>query len=503
MATSLSSVGLETGYHVRSLPAPARMLDWRRSLSRKIWATDLVVIVIASFGAQLVWFDSFGTNVITRDDSTIQPFSYTIMSVLLVVAWMWALALSDSRSSRIVGAGALEYRRVADVSARVFGVVAIIAFLMRVDIARGYLLISLPLGLTLLMLSRWLWRRWLVRQRHDGRYSARLLLVGSERTVADLARELRRTPTSGYLVVGACIPGGTAERTVPGTDVPILGTDSDIDTAMGIMGADTVAVTSTDDMPASKVKQISWALEGGRQHLVLAPSIVDIAGPRIHAVPVAGLPLIHVEIPRLTLGQRLLKRTTDVVFSVVGLVVLSPLLVVIALLVRWSGPGPVLFRQSRVGLHSRAFQMLKFRTMVADAEEQLHSLRETERDSGNEVLFKRRADPRVTAVGRFLRRYSLDELPQLLNVLTGSMSLVGPRPPLRVEVERYTDHVHRRFLMKPGITGIWQVGGRSSLSWEDSVRLDLSYVENYSLFGDLAILLKTTRAVFAPGDTAF
>jgi len=489
---------------VATVPAPrTATLDWRRNLARRIWVSDLLIIIIAVTGAQLFRFESFGTSIAISPDSALGTFSYTAMSAVLVIAWMWLLALSDSRSSRIVGSGTLEYRRVADASLRVFGAVAIIAFLLRVDLARGYLLVSLPLGLALLECSRWLWRQWLVRQRRHGRYTARLLLVGSESSVADLAQALIRSPDAGYSLVGACLADGTARGRIVGTDVPVLGTVDDIESAMATTGADTVAIASADHLGATKVKQISWGLEAGHQHLVLAPSIIDVAGPRIHAVPVAGLPLIHVEIPRLSAGQRLVKRMADLLMSLVGIVLLLPLAFVLAVLVRASGPGPILFSQVRVGLHGRSFRMLKFRTMVADAEDQLPSLRDIDRDTGNEVLFKLRDDPRVTVVGRFMRRYSLDELPQLLNVIAGDMSLVGPRPHLKSEVDQYDDHVHRRFLMKPGITGIWQVSGRSALSWEDSVRLDLSYIENYSLVSDLVILLKTVKAVLRPGETAF
>jgi exopolysaccharide biosynthesis polyprenyl glycosylphosphotransferase len=271
---------------------------------------------------------------------------------------------------------------------------------------------------------------------------------------------------------------------------------------MAAVGADTVVVTSTDELPPFKVKQISWGLEAGRQHLVLAPSIVDIAGPRIHTRPVSGLPLIHVETPRFSKGQLFLKRATDLTASLLGVVLLSPLLAFLAISVRLTSDGPVFFRQTRIGLSGREFTMLKFRSMVQNAEELLPELAGQQRDAGNEVLFKMTNDPRITPVGRVMRKYSLDELPQLFNVIGGSMSLVGPRPPLASEVEQYADHVHRRFLAKPGITGAWQVSGRSTLSWEDSVRLDLAYVENWTLLGDLVIILKTGKAVLAPGSTA-
>lgn len=475
---------------------------WRELYRRRLWISDLLVLIWVVYGTQLLWFGWGNVDVAMREDSRINMFSYWVFSAGLVAVWMWALSLIDSRSDRVIGTGSTEYIRVVDSSVRVFGLVAIVAFLTRVDVARGYLLIALPLGVGLLLLTRWMWRQWLIAQRFMGTYAARVLLVGSEQSVAQIARELDRNYRAGYKVVGACVPSGKLADTIPGTDIPIMGNVDRVDRAIAATGADTVAVTSTDDLPANKVKEISWGLEAGRQHLVLAPSIVDIAGPRIHTRPVAGLPLIHVETPRFSSGQRVVKRATDLVLTGLGVVLISPVVAFLAASVRLSSDGPVLFRQTRIGLHGREFTMLKFRSMVVNAEELLEDLEKQSRDAGNEVMFKLKNDPRVTPIGRIMRKFSLDELPQLFNVLGGSMSLVGPRPPLPKEVAQYADHVHRRFLVKPGITGLWQVSGRSTLSWEETVRLDLSYVENWSLVGDVAILAKTARAALAPGETA-
>ncbi|WP_396668817.1 sugar transferase [Microbacterium sp. R86528] len=488
-----------TGATVHATAAPAR--DWRKRYALRLYISDLLVLVWVVFGTQIAWFGMGNADLAMRSDVRITELSYWIVSSVLVLLWHGALRFTDSRDYRVIGAGSAEYVRVATGSFRLFGFLAIFAFLFQVDIARGYLLIALPVGVLVLILERWLWRQWLIAHRTMGGYSARVLLVGSESSIAFIATELHRNVSAGYHVVGACVPSGIVAATIPGTEVPIMGNVDAIEQAMAVTNADTVAITSTDDLPPQKVKQISWGLEGGKQHLVLAPSIIDIAGPRIHIRPVSGLPLMHVETPRFSGGQRFLKRGVDVIASLVGVILISPILLVLALLVRLSGPGPILFRQKRVGLRGKEFTMLKFRSMVVDAEAMLTDL-QGKRDAGNEVLFKIRDDPRVTSIGRIMRRFSLDELPQLFNVVGGSMSLVGPRPPLISEVALYADHVHRRFLVKPGVTGAWQVGGRSSLSWDDSVRLDLSYVENWSLLGDIAILIKTARAVFLPGSAA-
>lgn len=488
--------------HPFAATSSARGDRWRQRYRRNLIVTDLAALVWVVYGTQLAWFGMGNAAIDARLNSSITDLSYWTFSALLVVAWMWALSFVDSRSDRVVGTGSQEYVRVADASFRLFGTIAIIAFLTKIDVARGYLLISLPAGILVLIFTRWLWRRWLIVQRSRGKYSANVLLVGSTASVALLAREFARTPSAGYRVVGACVPSGKVADTIPGTDIPVMGHVGDITRALEATGADTVAVTSADELPADKVKQISWSLEAGRQHLVLAPSITDIAGPRLHTRPVAGLPLIHVETPRFSRGQIFLKRTVDIVASIAGVIVLSPLLVFLAIAVRLSSEGPVFFRQKRVGFRGSEFTMIKFRSMVTNAEELLEQLASQERDAGNEVLFKMKNDPRVTPIGRIMRKFSLDELPQLFNVIGGSMSLVGPRPPLPSEVALYADHVHRRFLAKPGITGLWQVSGRSSLSWEDSVRLDLSYVENWTLLGDFVILGRTARAALAPGETA-
>lgn len=474
---------------------------WRERYALRLRISDLLVLVWVVYGTQIAWFGAGEAQVTMSEDVRVTDLSYWIFSAGLVLAWMWALHLSDTRDYRVIGTGSTEYIRVADASLRLFGLVAILAFLTRIEVARGYLLIALPMGVLILVLERWMWRQWLNSKRSVGEYSARVLLVGSSESVVRIAHELTRHTSAGYLVVGACVPSGKVAEEILGTKIPIMGNVNAVDRAIEATGADTVAVTSTDDLPPSKVKQISWSLEAGQQHLVLAPNILDIAGPRIHTRPVSGLPLIHVETPRFSGGQRLLKRAMDLALSVIGMVIAAPLLLILAGIVRLSSRGPVFFRQTRVGYAGKEFSMWKFRSMVANAEDLLPDLIERGYDTGNSVLFKMKDDPRVTPVGRVMRKYSLDELPQLLNVLTGSMSLVGPRPPLPSEVGHYAEHVHRRFLAKPGITGLWQVSGRSRLSWEESVRLDLSYVENWSMAADLVILAKTVKAALAPGET--
>jgi exopolysaccharide biosynthesis polyprenyl glycosylphosphotransferase len=480
-----------------SVNAKSAGRDWREVYAARLVITDLLVLIWVVFGVQIAWFGVSAANVGVGSDRTEVAVSYTLISVSIIGAWMLMLGIFGTRGYRVLGTGPQEYRQVTDATVRLFGLLAIIAFLLQIDFARGYILIAFPLGLTVLIFSRWIWRIWLGAKRSDGQYSSRVLLVGSQASTVHLARALANNSSAGYLVVGACIPNNPDSNPLPGTDFPVFGDVNNLKEAMASVAADTVVVASSGQLSTQQMRELSWSLEPGRQHLVVAPSLTDIGGPRIHTRPVAGLPLIHVETPRYEGRRQFAKRAFDILGSTVLIVLLSPLLCLIALGVRLGTPGTILFRQERVGINGQNFWMLKFRSMVIDAESQLDALRDLDRSAGNTVMFKMQHDPRVTPVGGFLRRFSLDELPQLFNVFAGTMSLVGPRPSLETEVKEYETHVHRRFLVKPGITGLWQVSGRSNLSWADTVRLDLFYVENWSITGDISILLRTMRAVLA------
>ncbi|WP_168200383.1 sugar transferase [Protaetiibacter larvae] len=474
---------------------PRRAVTWGQRYARVLATTDFLVIVWAVLGAQILRFGLSTDEQATISRDLDLGLSYTLVSLVLILGWMAVLSAFGTRDARVAGIGFAEYRLIVDATIRLFGVGAIFVFLFKIDIARSYILIALPAGLTALLLTRWIWRQWLHSQRRRGGFSYRVLLVGSLASVVAIARDLARFPAAGYEVVSAVVPDAPKSARLPGTTVPVTHDLAEIPTLMDAKGAETLIITSSDQLPPGKIRELSWALEPGRQHLVVAPSLTDVGGPRIRMRPVVGLPLMHVETPRYEGLKRVTKRAFDLAVTTVLILLLSPLLLAIALVVRFSSHGPVLFRQPRVGRAGKLFPMLKFRSMVVDAEDRLSELQGNDRDAGNDVMFKLKDDPRVTPVGKWLRRYSLDELPQLFNVFVGQMSIVGPRPPLPREVELYESHVHRRFLVKPGITGLWQVSGRSSLSWEDTVRLDLYYVENWSVTGDLIILWRTAKAV--------
>lgn len=471
----------------------SREAPWRTRFSRRLGIVDAFVVTWAVVGAFIVRFGVEPNFVVSG-----QEFSYAWLSICLAIAWWFMLGAWNSRHSRILGAGADEYKRVAAASLWLFGLVAIFSYVFRVDTARGYVGIALPTGLAGLLLARWLIRQHLNVERQKGESMSRLLLLGGPSAVAHLAASLERARHAGYLPVAAYTPGmHDGPDFEPESGLPVLGFRPDtpsILAAIDLCQADAVAVSAGVQLHPQTLRHLGWELASRNVGLIMAPALTDIAGPRIHTQQVAGLPLIHVTTPTLEGGQRVAKRLFDVVVAGLMVIFAFPLMAIIAILVKLDGPGPILFRQERVGFEGGHFRMLKFRSMIVDAEKKLSDL--ASQNEGNEVLFKMKNDPRVTRVGKVLRRLSLDELPQLFNVLTGSMSLVGPRPPLPREVEAYEHEVRRRLLVKPGLTGLWQVSGRSNLSWQDSVRLDLYYVENWSLAGDLLILLRTVRAVF-------
>ncbi|MEA5453405.1 sugar transferase [Sinomonas sp. JGH33] len=452
---------------------------------------DLAGVVWAVAGAQLIRFGVDATSV----DLGRSQIPYVAVGLILAAAWWLALWLSGTRDSRILGYGPEEYKRVTSTSLWLFGAIAVVSYVFQLDPARGYVAVALPLGITALLFSRWILRIVLVHERNAGLSLRRVLIIGAPQTAAHLNRQLSSHPEAGYSPVALYL---TAEGPSASDDFGggVFRTRPDLANILAAVeehNADTVVVSGGAALPPTTIRQLGWALAGRDVSLVMAPALTDVAGPRIHTTPVAGLPLIHVTTPRLDGLKGIAKRGFDIASSLALLALLAFPMLAIALWVRLDSPGPVIFRQARIGRAGEPFKMLKFRSMVADAEARLEALRA--RNQGSGLLFKIKDDPRVTRSGRFLRRYSLDELPQLFNVLNGSMSLVGPRPPLPREVEQYDQFAHRRLLIKPGITGLWQVSGRSNLSWDDSIRLDLYYVENWSMVQDLIILLRTAKAV--------
>jgi exopolysaccharide biosynthesis polyprenyl glycosylphosphotransferase len=466
---------------------------WERRYAANLRITDTVVVCAAVILGQVVRFGAPATA-----PSYVNHY-VTAYSALLVAIWLSTLTVFRSRSPKYIGAGTEEYRRVAAASFWTFGGIAMAELLLKLSISRGYLAVALPAGVLGLVLSRWMWRAYVAHKRVHGAYSTAVLAVGGSDAVANLASELTDDPKNGYHVVGACITGYGAPRdehlVVNIREIPILGSASYALQAIGDCGADTVAIAGTGDFGVQGLRRLIWELEPMGVDLMVSPGVMDVALNRLVMRPIAGLPLLHIDKPQYQGTKGFQKRAFDTCFAFLALVGTLPVLVATAIAIKLTSRGPVFYSAERIGIDGRSFSMLKFRTMVQDADKQLESLMGHNESDG--LLFKIREDPRITPVGRILRRFSIDELPQFINVLRQEMSVVGPRPPLRREVEAYDDDVQRRLLVKPGVTGLWQVSGRSDLSWDRSVRLDLSYVDNWSMVSDILIIARTLRSVFS------
>jgi exopolysaccharide biosynthesis polyprenyl glycosylphosphotransferase len=478
-----------------SLATPVTVLPrirWETDYAHRLLVTDVAIVGGAIFLAQYI---RFGQPPLPQNEG---DSWFTIISSIFALLWLSSMAIFRTRSPRIVGAGLEEYRNVVSASFWTFGVIAIASLLLGLEISRVYLAVALPVGTIGLLLSRRLWRVQLVHERWRGGCQSSVVAIGNQRAVSVLARELTKDATNGYRIIGVGVPGYGEPRgetiAVNGEEIPILGDERRALTAVKECGANTVAITSTEHFGVDGIRQLLWELEEIDVDLVVSPGVIDVAGQRLVMRPLSGYPLIHVEKPQYQGAKRFQKRALDFCLALAALIVASPILLVAAVAIKLTTHGPVLYAAERIGMNGKPFTMLKLRTMVADADTQLPMLAQLN-DSPGGVLFKMHNDPRVTRVGRFLRRYSLDELPQFINVLKQDMSVVGPRPPLRSEVETYDGEVKRRLLVRPGVTGLWQISGRSDLSWEESVRLDLSYVENWSMAADLVIGLKTLVAV--------
>jgi len=470
---------------VISRPLPASSHRWEGEYLRLVIAVDVAVALLAGGTAYFFRFAIPGWYI---------P-RYIPLSLLLPLAWLLTLSLCQAYESRFLYVGPDEYRRVLVAAASFMAGIAFVSYIAHVSLARGYVAIAVVMLAVGDLIGRHALRKWLHRNRNrNGRYMKRVVLVGYERAVANMCRQLSRERYHGVQVVGACLPPHRPRRQrIDDVDIEVLGTFNDVVSAVEACGADAVAVLACPELDAEVLRGLAWQLEKTGTDLFVAPALIDVAGPRTTIRPVDGLPLLHVEHPELAGARRVVKTSFDVVLSAVALIVLAPALLGVALAIRLTSPGPALFRQTRVGKEGQTFSLYKFRTMFDGSEERLAEVRSLNEHDG--VLFKVRRDPRVTPLGRWLRRFSVDELPQLVNVLRGDMSLVGPRPPLPSEVELYAGHVRRRLVVKPGLTGLWQVSGRADLPWEEAVRLDLRYVENWSLALDVVILARTMTAV--------
>jgi len=489
--TSVAAAAFTSAGMPRATAALTRRLLWERRYRVRLITTDVLIVGVATLSASLIHLLTTAPGALIAD-----PWVLARIPLTTAVAWLVMLSAFQTRASSVVGAGSREYKRVAHATGLAFGLVAIAFVAFQWQGLRSQLLIALPFGLVALLVARWRWRRWLVDQRREGHYKSRAIIVGRRDDVEHVIGTLQRDGQLGFHVVGTALDGATdTELVVRTTAYPVLGTPANVARVARETGADTIIVASQME-DAQYTRRLSWELEGTAADLVLSSRLTDVAGPRISLRQIEGLPLMHVRVPSYEGSRHAFKRALDIVVATCALVPIALVTPIIALLIVLDSPGGVFFRQRRVGQNGREFEMIKFRSMRATAEQELAAIAAD--NDGDGVLFKMRNDPRVTKVGAVLRKFSLDELPQFWNVLRGDMSVVGPRPPLPAEVGKYDAPVFRRLFIKPGITGLWQVSGRSDLSWDESVRLDLQYVENWSTMTDLLIMARTAQTMLRP-----
>lgn len=470
---------------------------WSRRYRSILTASDLVATALAVAGATAISLTA--TDAVLAEEITPQ---YLWLASALIGAWMGALTLAGTRDRRVLGYGPREYVLVVTASWHLFAALAIVSFVLNRHIDRSYLFLAAPLGTVFLLGTRYLLRQSLHRRRARGLDKSPVIVVGPIDKAATLIDEFHHEPSSEFHVVGVCVPRDSASGApAEVAGVPVLGTAADAARIAASRDVFTVAVAGADAITSKTVRQLGWELEGTGIDLALTTTLIDVAGPRVMLGAMNSMPLLYVDEASFTGPKYWAKSVFDRVLALVITLVLLPVLVLVAILVKVTSPGPVLFVQQRIGLNGTPFGMLKFRSMVVGAADQLAAVLEAEGAGEVGMFYKPTNDPRVTPLGRFIRKYSLDELPQLLNVLRGDMSLVGPRPQIADEVAQYDRAASRRLLVKPGLTGLWQVSGRSGLGPEESIRLDLRYAENWSMVGDLAILARTVKVVVL-GDNA-
>jgi exopolysaccharide biosynthesis polyprenyl glycosylphosphotransferase len=463
-------------------PGHAPIAAWEPRYRRSVVISDVVATVVAVVVVGLL----FGA----RGADSWQHL-WVALGVTTVALVLCSLLMNRAWSPNVLGHGADEFGRLGRGLFSAAVVLALGGLAVDSTNIRLWVFVAIPAVALLSFPQRYLLRRLLHKSRREGRCLLPVLVAGSVETARDLIVRTKLAPHLGWRVEAVCTFDGRGDTEDELEGVPVVGRLKDLAEHVRRGGYRVVAVASDPYWSPRRLQELAWNLEGSEAEMVVAPVLMEVAGPRLHVSAVLGMPLLRVSAPAFSGARRVVKEIVDRVGSALLLTMFSPLVLLLSVLIMLDSRGAVFYRQRRVGKDGRAFTMIKFRTMVRGAHKQRTGLA----NEGSGPLFKMRKDPRVTRVGAFLRRYSLDELPQLFNVLGGSMSLVGPRPPLPEETKKYGPDVRRRLLVKPGMTGLWQVSGRSDLPWEESVRLDLRYVEDWSLTLDAVIMWKTVRAV--------
>ncbi len=454
--------------------------DPLRVYAIRVFILDVLAVTLAGItGFILRWAIPFNVEI---NDPT-----YVSLVVIVVIAWVLVLVLRGAYDTRVLGVGSEEFKRVVAATATVFGAVAIVVFAFKIDLSRGFVLITFVTGLALLLIVRWALRSWLRHERRYGHFLHRTIVVGAEPQKSEIVDMLDRDPVAGFTVVDVIDE--------PPADIDSAGLDRWLDevmTRIALEDADTVAVAGSPALGHQVVQRLSWRLEGPRVDLLVAPAVGDVAGPRVTMRMAADLPLLHLDEPHLTGPKRAIKRGLDILAGILLFLIFLPFMIVAGIGTKLTSRGPMFYFQERIGRGGGVITVAKFRTMRVGADQEREAVIGAPDAS---IVDRYKQDPRITSFGRVLRRWSIDEMPQIVNVIGGTMSLVGPRPVLVSELPLFADADHRRHLTKPGLTGLWQVSGRKQVEWDERMRMDLDYVEHWSPALDLVIVAKTIKVV--------
>ena len=474
---------LDGGHQLFSNRGQGSATTWRPKLKRYIGLIDLVVL----FAISLIVLELRFPQTLSSSLTNYEIRNITV-AALILISWLFFLWFNGSRDTNILGFGADEYKRIINAALFSFTFIAFVSYIFKLEISRGFVLMVFSMGLLSLFIARRILRKNLLRSRNQGLYVSRVLLLLSG-DLDPVEKRLLVAKHAGLRIVHKLQSAGSKDFNHKMIVTEALNHN-----------CDQIMVGQSAVISAEELRNLGWALEETNIDLVVAPAVTEIAGPRLKVSNVEGLPLLHLDQPVFSGLAIFTKRLLDLVLSLVGLIVISPFLILVAVIIKKHDRGKILYTQKRIGQNNKEFRVYKFRTMYEGSHDMRNQIMvQTNKDLR---LAKDPHDPRITKPGLFLRRWSIDEIPQIINVFRGEMSLVGPRPPLAEEVNLYQKSEKRRLLVKPGLTGLWQVSGRSELDWEDSVRLDLYYVENWSLTLDLLIIIRTFAAIWR-GEGAY
>lgn len=474
---------------------------WRYSFVACLVMVDLAVMVI-SLSISL-WANDAAYNAINGA----MPFWLFLICFSLI--WVLSLTFAGTYHRHVMAEGYELYAKIINASLLTIITYCSLAFIFNLSLPRTALIVAPIIAFFLEVIARWQMRQWQHRSRQKGACKYKTVVIGSSDGINCALRTMRDYSNWGYSPIAVCpieadgnekdayvVTSFEPDPSIEGADkLKVIPFNAAFPRACESLGAQEVYVADVLSRDSEMLHGISLAVESLGMELALAVSLADVSGHRLYLRNTAEQPVLLASLPQYTNTTYVIKRLLDIVGSAFALLISSPLMLGTAIAIKLDDGGPIFFSQQRIGLHGKPFTMYKFRSMVTNAEELKKKLAE-ENGQTDRFIFKMKDDPRITKVGRFIRKTSLDEFPQFFNVLKGDMSLVGPRPALPEEVARYGSLYSARLLVKPGITGPWQVSGRSDLSQEQSEYLDVSYIENWSIAGDLAILAKTVLVVF-------